>query len=239
MSMNLTPRCSADIRRKPPRLVRDWQRSHKEQPVTVEPRRRYNMSHCLHLATLWHGRCLYINTRPPRGARDQRRKDRRRVTRKATHENFGQAHEAAHTVTGQQQEDTPPQQASDRPAPHPRGFFLPRPKKRQPRGAALMERPVVPGHWGTRRGVPGTGAPVESVGLVVCLPLAPSPQLLHQPHFESPQFKQVMQPSIMITAAVLHLAQSCAPSGKCVFAKASVCLARASYSARFSSTSLR
>jgi hypothetical protein len=65
------------------------------------------------------------------------------------------------------------------------------------------------------------------------------PLFLHQPHFESPQFKQVMQPSIMITAAVLHLAQSCAPSGKCVFAKASVCLARASYSARFSSTSLR
>jgi hypothetical protein len=76
-----------------------------------------------------------------------------------------------------------------------------------------MERPVVPGHWGTRRGVPGTGAPVESVDLV-SLPLASSPLFLHQPHLESPQFKQVMQPSIMITAAVLHLAQSCAPSGK-------------------------
>ncbi len=34
-----------------------------------------------------------------------------------------------------------------------------------------------------------------------------------QPHFESPQFRQVMQPSIMITAAVLHFAHSCAPSG--------------------------
>jgi len=28
------------------------------------------------------------------------------------------------------------------------------------------------------------------------------------PHFESPQFRQVMQPSIITTAAVLHLAQS-------------------------------
>jgi hypothetical protein len=35
-----------------------------------------------------------------------------------------------------------------------------------------------------------------------------------QPHFESPQFKHVMQPSIITTAAVLHLLQSWAPSGK-------------------------
>jgi hypothetical protein len=35
----------------------------------------------------------------------------------------------------------------------------------------------------------------------------------HQPHFESAQDRQVMQPSISTTAAVLHLAQSCAPSG--------------------------
>jgi hypothetical protein len=34
-----------------------------------------------------------------------------------------------------------------------------------------------------------------------------------QPHFESPQFRQVMQPSIMTTAAVLHFEQSCAPCG--------------------------
>ena len=34
------------------------------------------------------------------------------------------------------------------------------------------------------------------------------------PHFESPQFKHVMQPSISTTAAVLHLPHSCAPSGK-------------------------
>src|ERR1700691_6189105 len=59
------------------------------------------------------------------------------------------------------------------------------------------------------------------------------------PHFESPQFKQVLQPSIMTTAAVLHFAQSWAPSGKCDLEKASVCLVRASNSARFSWTSLR
>ena len=34
-----------------------------------------------------------------------------------------------------------------------------------------------------------------------------------QPHLESPQDRQVLHPSIIITAAVLHLAQSCAPSG--------------------------
>ena len=38
--------------------------------------------------------------------------------------------------------------------------------------------------------------------------------LLHQPHFESPQFRHVMQPSMSTTAVVLHLPHSCAPSGK-------------------------
>src|SRR5882724_2790953 len=52
------------------------------------------------------------------------------------------------------------------------------------------------------------------------------------PHFESPQLRQVMQPSIITTAAVEHLAHSCAPSGKWDFENASVCLARASNSAR-------
>jgi hypothetical protein len=33
-------------------------------------------------------------------------------------------------------------------------------------------------------------------------------------HFESPQFKHVIHPSISTTAAVLHFAHSCAPSGK-------------------------
>jgi MFS family permease len=59
------------------------------------------------------------------------------------------------------------------------------------------------------------------------------------PHFESPQFRQVLQPSIMTTAAVLHFAHSCAPSGKCDLENASVCLVRASNSARFCSTNFR
>ena len=66
-----------------------------------------------------------------------------------------------------------------------------------------------------------------------------APAAPRYPHFESPQFKQVVHPSIITTAAVLHLAHSCAPSGKCDLEKASVCLARASKSARFSCTSLR
>lgn len=48
---------------------------------------------------------------------------------------------------------------------------------------------------------------VRGVGLVSQL------NSLDQPHFESPQFRQVMQPSIMTTAAVLHLRHSCAPTG--------------------------
>ncbi len=39
------------------------------------------------------------------------------------------------------------------------------------------------------------------------------PSLSLHPHFESPQLRQVMQPSIITTAAVLHLVQSCAPWG--------------------------
>jgi len=58
-----------------------------------------------------------------------------------------------------------------------------------------------------------------------------------QPHFESPQLRHVMQPSIMTTATVLQRPHSCAPSGKCGLAKASACRVRAWNSARFSSTS--
>ena len=58
-----------------------------------------------------------------------------------------------------------------------------------------------------------------------------------QPHFESAQDRQVMHPSIMITAAVLHLLQSCAPSGYSPSANASCCLRASSYSARFASMS--
>src|ERR1700683_3311122 len=57
------------------------------------------------------------------------------------------------------------------------------------------------------------------------------------PHFDSPQFRQVMQLSIMTTAAVLHLPHNCAPSGKCDFENASCWLLRASNSARLSSIS--
>ena len=34
-----------------------------------------------------------------------------------------------------------------------------------------------------------------------------------QPHLESPQDRQVIQPSIITTATVLHLLHNCAPSG--------------------------
>lgn len=37
--------------------------------------------------------------------------------------------------------------------------------------------------------------------------------LSDQAHLESPQQRQVVQPSMKITAAVLHLPQSWAPSG--------------------------
>ncbi len=53
--------------------------------------------------------------------------------------------------------------------------------------------------------------------------LAPSLSGSAHPHLLSPQFRQVMQPSIITTAAVLHLVHNCAPSGKCDFANASVC----------------
>ena len=44
------------------------------------------------------------------------------------------------------------------------------------------------------------------------LPPGPAPTGGY-PHFESPQARQVRQPSIITTAAVLHLVQSCAPWG--------------------------
>jgi hypothetical protein len=36
----------------------------------------------------------------------------------------------------------------------------------------------------------------------------------NQPHFDSPQLRQVKHPSIIIAALVLHLLQSCAFLGK-------------------------
>jgi glutamine amidotransferase-like uncharacterized protein len=39
-------------------------------------------------------------------------------------------------------------------------------------------------------------------------PLSVIPGAAHQPHLDSPQFRQVIQPSIITTAAVLHLLHS-------------------------------
>jgi len=136
-------------------------------------------------------------------------------------------------------------QASDRIDPAPSGVFFstpggPRKQKGQPSRAAHKKAPRLARQDGIRAGTRDRCA----IGLPASFAFrrpprrSPSPSK-PQPHFESPQFRHVMQPSIMITAAVLHLPQSCAPSGKCDFANASVCLARASNSARFSSTSLR
>ena len=139
------------------------------------------------------------------------------------------------TASKQATESTPRQAGS---------FFStpggPRKQKGQPSRAAHKKAPRLARQDGIRAGTRDRCA----IGLPASFAFrrpprrSPSPSK-PQPHFESPQFRHVMQPSIMITAAVLHLPQSCAPSGKCDFANASVCLARASNSARFSSTSLR
>jgi hypothetical protein len=46
--------------------------------------------------------------------------------------------------------------------------------------------------------------------------------IIHHPHFEYPQFKQVAHPSIRITALVLHLPHIVAPGGKPVEDSAAV-----------------
>jgi hypothetical protein len=46
----------------------------------------------------------------------------------------------------------------------------------------------------------------------------------HQLHFESPQFRHVIHPSIMTTAVMLHFPHNCAPGGNSFFANASCCL---------------
>ena len=58
-----------------------------------------------------------------------------------------------------------------------------------------------------------------------------------QPHLESPQARQVIHPSIMINATVLHLLHSCAPSGYSLEENASRCFLLSSNSARFSAIS--
>ena len=79
-------------------------------------------------------------------------------------------------------------------------------KTRQPEGC-LEKRHIASLAGESPGGEPGSDTPVNrlAIGYPVCV--------TSQPHFESPQLRQVMQPSIMITAAVLHFEHSCAPSG--------------------------
>jgi hypothetical protein len=86
-------------------------------------------------------------------------------------------------------DDTPPQnKQATNPVSHNTGFFFVYAVKQGGRGAALRGRSYSPG------GEPGGAREL--------------PDDVCHPHFESPQFRQVMQPSIITTAAVLHLAQS-------------------------------
>src|SRR5688500_4791290 len=107
-------------------------------------------------------------------------------------------------------------QASDRSAPRKRGFLFHLAKVAC---GAFADIVLVPA---------AKGATFADYVTATCCVLADRRSALpgsDQPHFESPQFRQVMHPSIITTAAVLHLAQSCAPSGKTDLANASVCFA--------------
>ena len=203
------------------------------------------MSHRSGLRSGWHGCCsIYLN--------EGRRKPGRKRSKLGIRTRYGcgrgrdaRRHRTDRTTT---RRATPPH-TSKRPIPRlKRGFFCaPRAKKaRQPGGrlTALPEERTDRPRQACKPHPPGAG-------FAICpgpgpAALAPGPSGAHrtsttlqgtQPHFESPQFRQVMQPSIMTSAAVLHFEHSCAPSGKCDFEKASACLVRASNSARFVSTS--
>jgi hypothetical protein len=138
--------------------------------------------------------------------------------------------------------DTPPH-TSKRPTPRASGVFFAHAKQQLPMTWAL------PSRWSrdrtvmeSRQGKEGEAArnPVRRLANRTVLSVLVGHRnkcSRPQPHFESPQLRQVMQPSIMTTAAVLQRPQSCAPSGKCGLAKASVWRVRASNCARFSSTS--
>src|SRR5688500_6667398 len=105
--------------------------------------------------------------------------------------------------------------------------------------ATHLVRLAEPGH-GLRVVAIGSGAKRDSAVVADrerVLAMISTDPLATQPHFESPQFRQVMQPSIITTAAVLHFAHSWAPSGKCDFENASVCFVRSSNSAFFSAIS--
>ena len=91
--------------------------------------------------------------------------------------------------------------------PHPGGaFFFALDKTRQPEGC-LEKR-----HIASLAGESPAGNP-DLIRRLTGWRLAVRSRSIPQPHFESPQLRQVMQPSIMITAAVLHFEHSCAPSG--------------------------
>jgi hypothetical protein len=123
--------------------------------------------------------------------------------------------------------DTPPH-TSKRPTPRASGVFFAQAKQQPPMIAALPSRwlrarPVM----GSRREKEGEAArnPVRRLANRTVLSVLVGHRNKRsslQPHFESPQFRQVMQPSIITTAAVLQRPHSCAPSGKCGLAKASV-----------------
>ena len=192
---------------RPPVSYREREALHIGRCVTVEPRRSYNMSHRRACGADWHRRCFVPS---PEAATSAGRKEEQLADSRKT----GPAW--THSPTTRPVDRITTKRDSSKPSKRPSkprsaGFFF----------AWLRSRK---GTWATC--LPGRPVPSRS----------PALRRL-KPHLESPQFRQVMQPSIMTTAAVLHLAHSCAPSGKWDLAKASVCLARASNSARFSSTS--
>ena len=91
---------------------------------------------------------------------------------------------------------------------------------RQPPAPCQCRGRVLPSGPRLRRGQEGWNRPVHSnrrslkrTRRAVARLALPLPAPAAQPHFESPQLRQVMQPSIMTTAAVLHFVHSCAPCG--------------------------
>ena len=191
------------------------------------------MSHPFRASILWHGCCSYI---PISGTAAFGKQASQGYTKKRRVRNKSNKPDTDRTdITTRRRSST---QASDRQPRLMRGFFCPHDPRRKSHARQVAPARACIGSEAARRakkkrqpaqlprgpGFSRLSASIASRGVA-------------QPHLESPQLRQVMQPSIMTTAAVLQRAHSCAPSGKWVLAKASVCLARASYSARFSSTS--
>ena len=60
-----------------------------------------------------------------------------------------------------------------------------------------------------------SGAYIQYVSIFkLCCNAVIAALVKHQPHFESPQFRHVIHPSILINALVEHLPHSCALAGK-------------------------